>query len=181
MTAWITLLVVLVALLALAGFGMRRGWRGRAARQAATVPEFPPPPEPAWDAEPVLPPATGVYVGTAFAADWQDRVAVGDVGFRANAAFRLTRDGLLVQRTGASPLWIAAGDLLGARTASALAGKVMGGEGLLVVRWRHGEHELDTGLRGDDRSVYPTWVDAVAALAGGAGSTGDGAKEREPQ
>jgi hypothetical protein len=35
---------------------------------------------------------------------------------------------------------------------------VTGAGGLLVLRWRLGEHEVDTGFRADDKSVYPSWV-----------------------
>ncbi|MGH3436714.1 MAG: transporter [Sciscionella sp.] len=173
MIAWIALLVSLLIVLVAAAVGMRRGWRNRARRQAALLPAFPEAPADAARAEPLLPPMHGVYVSTASAADWQDRIAVGDIGFRAAATLRLSALGLLVERTGASPLWIAAGAIRGARTASALAGKVMGNDGLLVVRWRlaadadgGAEHELDTGFRGDDRNSYPDWVATIRGLAG---------------
>lgn len=177
--AWIVILVVLVVVLVLAVAAMRRGWRNRVARQSADLPAFREPPESAWQAEPLLAPAKGVYVGSAFAGDWQDRVAAGGIGLRAAAEFRLTGEGLLIERAGAAPLWIRAIDIVGARADRALAGKVMGGPGLLVVRWRHGEREIDTGLRGDDRSVYGEWIEAVGALAGESGSTRGGVKERE--
>lgn len=174
MIAWIVILVLLVVVLVVAALGMRAGWRNRARRQSVLLPDFEEPPPSAAELEPLLPELAGVYVGSTFAGDWQDRVAVGDVGFRANAVLRLTRAGLLVERTGASPLWIGARSLLGARTGAALAGKVMGGNGLLVVRWRHGEQELDTGFRGDDKAEYGRWVDAVTALAGEFGSSRGG-------
>src|SRR5205085_10759902 len=97
------------------------------------------------------------------------RIAVGEIGFRAAATLHLFDTGLVIDRVGASPLWIAAGSLLGARTAPALAGKVMGGDGLLVIRWRLDGHELDTGFRGDDRDVYPQWTEQIGKLVGAQG------------
>ena len=47
----------------------------------------------------------------------------------------------------------------------ALAGKAMGTDGLLVFRWRLGEHEVESGVRGDDRDSYPEWISAVRAMA----------------
>ena len=38
---------------------------------------------------------------------------------------------------------------------------MVGSGGLLVLRWRHGETDLDTGLRADDKTVYPDWVTAI--------------------
>lgn len=71
----IRLLLVLacVAVLALALLGMRWGWRNRARRQSGVPPL---PPVPAELGAPMLPPTDGVYVGTAFATSWQDRVAL---------------------------------------------------------------------------------------------------------
>jgi hypothetical protein len=161
----ILLTVAIVAFFVLCVLGMRRGYRNRARRQDAVLPEFPQPP--ARLAEDLLEPATGVYISTTTAASWQDRIAVGDIGFRAAATVHLTDDGVLFDRKGADRVWIPAGSVVSARTDRAIAGKVMGRDGLLVVRWRVGEHEFDTGFRGDDKDVYAEWVEALQGLARG--------------
>jgi hypothetical protein len=135
--------------------GMWLGWRNRARRQAG-LPDLPAVPE-VLGAE-RLAPAPGLYVGTTFASSWQDRVVHAGLGRRADATLALYDSGALIDRTGAPPVFVPAGDLLDARLAPALAGKVMGAGGLLVLRWRLGGHELDTGFRADDKSVYPSWV-----------------------
>ncbi|GGM71102.1 transporter [Longimycelium tulufanense] len=163
----ILLTAAIFAFFVLCALGMWWGWRNRARRQAAVLPAFPQPP--AGPAADRLPPATGVYVGTTTAGDWQDRIAVGDIGHRATATLRLTATGLLVEREGASPLWVPVTALRGARTDRALAGKVMGTDGLLVVTWQLGDHLLDTGFRGDDKTTYSEWVSAVQALAPASG------------
>ncbi|GDY28871.1 PH-like domain-containing protein [Gandjariella thermophila] len=163
------LVLVVVAFFVLCAAAMWWGWRNRARRQAAVLPPFPE--APAWwrdgkpDRTPLLPVATGVYVGTTTAGDWQDRIAVSDVGFRAAAELALFDAGLVVSRSGASPLWIPVEALREARTDRALAGKVMTADGLLVVRWRLGDHLLDTGFRGDDKDLYPRWVAELNRLA----------------
>lgn len=169
----LTILVVVFFVLCVTG--MWWGWRNRARRQAAWLPELPAVPD-SLPVAPLLPPASGVYVGTTVAGDWQDRIAVGDIGFRAAAELRLYPEGLLVDRTGASPLWIPAGALRGARAERALAGKAMGIEGLLAVRWQVGEHQFDSGLRGDDKAAYPAWIEAVSGLVE-AGTRADGGDE----
>jgi hypothetical protein len=131
------------------------------------LPEFPQPPQEL--GKDLLDPATGVYISTTTAKSWQDRVAIGDVGFRAAATLRLTGDGVLFDREGADRVWIPAGSVVSARTDRAIAGKVMSRDGLLVVRWRLGEHELDTGFRGDDKDVYADWVEALQGLVPSAG------------
>lgn len=147
-------------------YSMLRGWRRRAARQAAVLAPFPRVPADLSGrrAAELLPKATGVYVGTTTAGNWQDRIAVGDIGHRARGTLRLCAAGLQVERVGAGPLWIPAASLCGARVAMGLAGKVMPGPGLLVVTWRLGTHLLDTGFRADDKDVYPGWVEVLRSL-----------------
>lgn len=165
----VLLVLVVIVFFALCVTGMWFGWRGRARRQSAILAEFPAPPT--WVTEgngerpkDLVDPETGVYVGSTIAGDWQNRIAIGDIGFRAAATMSLSRQGLLIDRTGASPLWIPAELLVSARTDRALAGKVMGIEGLFVVRWQLGDQQIDSGLRGDDKNSYAAWVDAVSAL-----------------
>lgn len=160
-TLWV---LALAALAALVVYGMRRGWVNRARRQAAQLAEFPAVPD-GLDAEgELLPATTGLYVGTTRAEDWQDRIAVGDIGHRAEATAALRRSGLLLERSGASPLWIPAGSLLDARVDHKLANKVVPGAGLLVVTWQLGELRLDTGFRAADTTTQDRWTEAVRAL-----------------
>ncbi|SDN70947.1 PH-like domain-containing protein [Allokutzneria albata] len=162
MRALLTLLMV--ALLVLTLLAMLRGWRYRARRQAAVMPGFFAPP--ATLGADLLPPLKGVYVGTVHAGDWHDRIAIGDIGYRAEATARLTAEGMYIDRVGASPLWIPAQTVRGARAARGLAGKAMGIKGVFVVTWALDENWLlDTGFRGDDRSVYPEWEAALQTMA----------------
>jgi hypothetical protein len=157
------LLLVLccVVLLALALLGMRRGWRNRA-RSQSSLPALPRLPD-ALGAL-LVGPTTGLYVGTTFAASWQDRVVHGGLGTRADAIASLHPEGLVIERVGAAPVFVPAAAITGVRLAPGLAGKVVGEGGLLAVRWRLGDAELDTALRADDRSSYPAWVRAIEAL-----------------
>ena len=154
--------LLVVAFFVLCVAGMWLGWRNRQRRQA----DLPNPPVcPDVDAlgEPLLPPMTGVYVGTTTAGDWQDRIAVHGLGARAAVDMTLYERGVLL--AGASSLWLPAETLTDARTARALAGKVMGTDGLLVFRWRLGDRELESGVRGDEPDAYRDWTTAVRAMA----------------
>jgi len=159
----------LLVAMALVFYAMRRGWVNRRRRQAAELPAFPAPPSYVDGQRGRLEPATGFYVGTTRAGDWQDRVTVGDIGHRAEATARLHDSGLLLERTGASPLWIPAESLVDARVDHKLANKVVPGKGMLVVTWRLGDHAVDTGFRADDKSTQDEWASAVRALAPAAG------------
>lgn len=125
---------------------MWAGWRGRARRQA-DVPE--PAAEPGEDGlgRPWLAPVEGVYVSTVRAGDWLDRVVVHGLGVRSEAVLHSGTAGLWFSRTGARDVFVPAADLLAVRVESGIAGKHTIGEGLVVVRWRDGAVELDTGFR----------------------------------
>ncbi len=161
-TLWVLALAVLAALCL---YGMRRGWLNRARHQGATLPELPQPP--AELGGELVTALSGLYVGTVRAGDWQDRIAVGDIGHRSVATARLWSRGLLLRRSGASPLWIPAESLIAARVDHKLANKVVPGAGLLVVTWRLGEHLLDTGFRAEDTTEQPRWAEALRALVPG--------------
>jgi hypothetical protein len=155
------LVLVFVVAFLLAVAGLRLGWRNRAARQSDLA-ELPPPPT-EFGPE-VLPPLTGLYVGSTYAAQWQNRVVARTLGERADAVARISHAGVLIDRQGSSSIFLPAEALLDARLEPALAGKVVGRGGLLVLRWQLGEVDLDSGLRGDDKSAYPAWVRAVNAM-----------------
>ncbi|WP_433869395.1 transporter [Saccharopolyspora sp. CA-218241] len=157
---WVLLTIVLIALVF---WAMRRGWVNRVRRQQAVLAEFPAPPAELGTVE-LRPAMTGMYVGTTRAPDWQDRIAVGDIGHRSEGVARLHPSGLLLERTGATALWIPAESIVDARRDHKLANKVVPGAGLLVVRWRLGETELDTGFRFDDKAEHEPWAEAVRGL-----------------
>jgi hypothetical protein len=151
------LVLLCVLVLALALLGMRAGWRNRLARQS-DLPALPAVPDELGDA---LLTVRGLYIGTTFAASWQDRVAHGGLGARADTVASLHPTGLLLDRQGSTPVFIPAATFIEARLAPGLAGKVMGEGGLLVLRWRLGDAELDTGFRADDKTMYPAWVKTI--------------------
>ncbi|MDR7303312.1 PH-like domain-containing protein [Haloactinomyces albus] len=160
-TLWVLGLVVLAALVL---YGMRRGWLHRARRQAEELAEFPAEPVGLSDEPELLPATYGLYVGTTKAGSWQDRIAVGDIGHRANATARLRNSGLLLQRSGADSLWIPAASLRAARVDHKLANKVVPGAGMVVVTWQLGQQRLDTGFRAEDKGVQNKWVASIRAL-----------------
>lgn len=147
----VLLLVLLFAvLLAL----MVRGWR----RRGRSLQDLPPLPRPTADgtapeSATAAVSAQGVYVSTTLAEQPLERVVARGLGARARATLVAARDAgrpvLLVQRTGAGEFLIPLEDVLSIHTAPGQAGKWVGGDGLLVIRWRLGETALDTGFRLD--------------------------------
>jgi len=142
-------------------------WRSR---QPSTrgLERFPEPPKELSgpSAAAVLPAVEGVYLGTSMAGDWRDRVTVGDIGQRSTAELHLSGSGLLIHRFTASPLWIPATSVRGARTGRVLVGRPPGTADLLVT-WQLGERLLDSAFRADDGKVYPEWLTALRTIAKG--------------
>ena len=160
---------LLLSVLILAVFGglcwlMWRGYQRRAARQA----DLPAPavaPEGAADtagAEGV----EGVYASTTTHGDWLDRIAVHGLGVRSNAVAAVSDAGVFFAREAAPDLFIPAGDLVGAELAPGIAGKVTGGDGVVLVTWRLGARTLDTGFHPRARAERERLVSAINALSG---------------
>jgi hypothetical protein len=165
---WLVILLVL-AVLVMAVLTILRAWQGRATTHRALVlAPFPRPPEELTGPHgaALLPAAIGVYAGTSMAGDWQDQVEIGDIGLNATATLHLSGTGLLIDRAGASPLWIPAQSIRSARMGRSIAGKVMSGDGHLVFTWQLGGQLLDTAFRGDEK-VYPQWLEAVRVIKEG--------------
>ncbi|MEU3012902.1 PH-like domain-containing protein [Nocardia asteroides] len=145
---------------------MYRAWQKKAARQAGRIGELPT--VPAELGAQLLEPTTGLYLGSTLAPSWQDRIAVGDLGFRATAELTRFERGILLERDGTTPIWIPQESVSAVRTERGHAGKVMTENGVLVIRWTLPTGtEIDTGFRGDDKTVYPAWTaDSTRATTG---------------
>ncbi|WP_298457731.1 hypothetical protein [uncultured Cellulomonas sp.] len=181
-----------VTILALLGasalWGMRAGWRHRAERTGAVVPSLPAVPA---DDDPALgraltAPIEATYVSSTVAGDWLERVVAHDLGVRSGAVVQVFTGGVRVRRHGAADLWVPAGALLAAGTAPGMAGKYVGGDGLVVLTWqppssgatadapsdatadRAPAARLDTGLRprrAEDRAALLRAARDLAAAA----------------
>lgn len=145
MTEWTAGLVFLLVVPVLFGL-MYLGWRRRGQDQADVVAPAAEPP-PAGVGEALLDPVEGLYVSSVRAGDWLDRVVVHGLGVRSTATLHAGRAGLWFERRGARSVWVPAADVRAVRVEAGIAGKYTVGEGLLVVRWRLGDVELDTGFR----------------------------------
>ena len=137
---------------------MLKGWRARVARQS-DLPPLPVPPSAPGDV--VLPATPGLFVGTTFADDWLDRVAVHGLAHRSAGWLRLSTDGVHVEREGQPELFLPYRDVERVSLGDALAGKVIGKEGMVLLDWRLGERLLTSGFRADDHAAHRRVVDAV--------------------
>ncbi|MCV7019947.1 transporter [Mycolicibacterium aichiense] len=144
---------------------MLRGWKRRARRQMDLLGELPPLPDLLGSA--TIAPTRGLYIGSTLAPNWLERIAAGDLGYRSKAVLTGYPEGILLERSGATPIWIPHDAITAIRTERGLAGKVIPGgrnksespAGILAIRWRlPSGTEIDTGFRGDDRRDYARWT-----------------------
>ena len=140
---------------------MRRGWQRRAARQAG-LPGLAEPP--ATLGPDVVAPLVGLYLGTTESGAWLDRIAAQGLGGRAAARLRLVPEGIVVVREGSPNGFIPRADVLRAEVTEAQAGKWIGEGGVLLLTWRLGGIEVDSGFRADDHGRHGEWARAVAGL-----------------
>ena len=152
-----------LATLAFASVGyllMLKGWRGRQRRQG-DLPS--PPPVPA-DPGPVLVGAvSGLFIGTTSQQSWLDRIAVHGLSDRSAGWLTVHDSGVVIEREGVADLYLPFASLVAAGTADAIAGRMVGRDGLLALTWRLGGSTLVSGFRADDHGTYPRLVDAVRA------------------
>ena len=148
---------VVAILIAVLIQAMMRGWRRRAERQAQIVGQLPPLPDSVGPA--LIAPTKGLYVGSTLVPHWNDRVAAADLGFRAKAVLTRYPEGIMVQRSGAGPIWIPDEAIASIRAERNLAGKALTHDGILAIRWRlPSGTEIDTGFRADNRGDYSKWI-----------------------
>ncbi|WP_282943939.1 hypothetical protein [Cellulomonas endometrii] len=143
----VTILVVLgVALL----LGMVKGWR-RLQRGTSAVPAPPAVPDEADLGAARTAAFDGVYVSSTRAGDWLDRVGAHGLGVRSVAQVQVHDAGVVVRRRGAPDVFVPRAALRAVGTSGGMAGKVVGGEGLVVLTWvpdpQRDPRGLDTGLR----------------------------------
>lgn len=93
-------------------------------------------------------PADAVYVATVLADQPLERVVAHGLGTRSRATVTLGESGSWrLDRRGAPSVTIPAASVDSVDSAPGMVGKFIGGDGLLVIRWRLGDQLLDTGLR----------------------------------
>jgi hypothetical protein len=155
--ARIGLVAAMLALIALALWGMRRGWVHRQQRQADLPAPADVPPADARLGDPV----EGLFAGTGVNGDWMDRIVAHDLGVRSRACIAWGPDGIWLDRQGARSLFIPAADVVDVRSDRGVAGTVRSKDGMSVITWRLGDRVVDTGFRADATGDHATVLDGL--------------------
>lgn len=142
---YLTYLWVALAIILLAGLLLWWGWRGRRRRQSA-IPAPQQIPAPLLDQEPLVG-AEGMVVGTVYAGDHLDRVAVHGLGLRSHGRLEVHTQGVAVLRAGAENYLIPVQSLTHVRTDRGVVGKFVESDGVVIIGWRLGQTEVETAFR----------------------------------
>lgn len=155
----VALILVVLLVIAWALWAMRRGWLHRKERQAdVPAPADVPPPGVALGT-----PVPGLFAGTGTHGDWLDRIVVHDLGVRSRAVLSYGPDGIWLDRVGARSVFIPAAAVVAIRADRGVAGTVRERDGMVVVTWRLGDRELDTGFRADAGADHRACLDGLMA------------------
>lgn len=143
-TAWpqrLVLTVLMMAVIALAIWGMWRSWHRRAGLELPVqqVPE-------GFVAHTEI---IGRYLGTAPEHDWMQRVVANGMGAPGNAIANVADPGVLLAREGEVDLYIGADQVTGVEIGRGVAGQVAEKDGIVIWHWTAGDTALQSGFRPD--------------------------------
>lgn len=92
-------------------------------------------------------PENAQYVATVFADRPLDRVVAHGLAYRGKATVLVAANGVSIYRTGERSFLIPSRELSSVTTGSAVIDRAVEKDGLISIRWRLGEIELETYLR----------------------------------
>ena len=157
--ARILLVAAMLGLIALALWGMRRGWVNRGRRQADLPAPATEPPAGAV----LVSPVEGLFAGTGASGSWMDRIVVHDLGVRSRASVSWGPSGVWFDREGARDLFIPATAIRAVRADRGVAGTVRARDSMVVVTWQLGDRQVETGFRADLTSAHATVLDGFVS------------------
>jgi hypothetical protein len=154
--------IVILAVIALAFFGMVWGWRARRRRQSALGPLASPPAE----LGAVTLTDELLYVATTRADTPLDRIAVAGLGYRSRAVVTVAAAGIELDLAGAAPAFIPADAIHGAGRATWTIDRAISKDGLVFVRWSlpgaDGATEVDSYFRPTDPAALVAAFESIA-------------------
>lgn len=106
----------------------------------------------------------GSYVATTFADRPLERVSAHGLGYPGKARVFVDKSGVQISRTGEKCFQIRSPFLLGISRTSAVIDKAVEKDGLLSLRWKLGESEVESHLRFANAAARDLVANDVSAL-----------------
>jgi hypothetical protein len=108
--------------------------------------------------------SAGSYVATTFADRPLERVSAHGLGYPGNARVFIDKNGVQISRTGEKCFLISSSSLIGISRTSAVIDKAVEKDGLLSLRWKLGDSELESHLRFASSTARDLVANDVSAL-----------------
>lgn len=157
-----TFLVLVV--IGLAIWGMRRAWLGKAKKFAhLPTPNVVPPS----DSVALTQGFSARFAGSTVAGQWLNRITVHALGTPRGVVASVHSDGIFIKDADDFSLWLPKTDLTNVRLARGLAGDVVEPEGMVILTWNLGDQSIDTGLRVNRNLDHKEFYKAARELVNG--------------
>ena len=163
-TSRIIFTIVVFAIIALAIWGMRKAWLGKA-KKFSHLPE--PQVQIPASSVAVTPSFAARFAGSTVTGQWLNRVTVYALGTPRGVVASVHSDGIFINDDGDFRLWIPKTDLTEVRTGRGLAGDVVEPEGMIILSWNLGDQSIDTGLRVNRNLDHEEFLKAARELVNG--------------
>jgi hypothetical protein len=90
-----------------------------------------------------------LFLGTSVHGQWLSKVLIHDLGARSRARVSWDSYGILIERSGASNIYIPRSSLVEVTLGSGVAGSVRAKDSVVIFVWDLGDHRIATGVRAD--------------------------------
>ena len=163
-TSRIIFTLVVVVVIGLAIWGMRRAWLGKAkAFEHLPAPQV----APTANSVPVTQEFAARFAGSTVSGQWLNRITVHALGTPRGVVASVHSDGIFINDDGDFTLWIPKTDLKNVRSGRGLAGDVVEPEGMVILTWNLGDQSIDTGLRVNRNLNHEEFYKAARELVNG--------------
>lgn len=95
-----------------------------------------------------------LFLGTSVHGQWLSKVLIHDLGTRSRALVSWDSRGILIERGGASDVYIPRLSLIEVILGSGVAGSVRAKDSVVIFVWNLGQHQIATGVRADTQQGH---------------------------
>lgn len=151
---FLTSLMVLVLVLAV--FAIRKAWLKKAALQSDILAPMATPED--FEAVEVF---SGRYLASTYASDWLKRIVVHGLGLPSRVQVSISAKGIRLNLNNNRDIFIPADAITEVKADRAIAGRAFEKDGIAVIVWQLGETEIASGFRADTNEQHLKFLQAT--------------------
>lgn len=161
LTSRILLTLLVVGVIALSLWGMRRAWLAKS-RQFRDLPQ--PASAVPHGSVATTEPFEARFAGSTVSGQWLNRITVHALGTPRSVVAMVHDDGIVITDDADFTLWISRTAISTIHTGRGIAGDVVEPDGMVIVTWTLGEQLIDTGLRISRHEEHDIFIQAAREL-----------------